>query len=90
MTHTANHNFINLADVEIERRWEDGNDNGMGESTGNYDDTPTEALQREGYANIRTYYTRNVLRHSAVGSKDGRIVAVRESNGPWGVDITEA
>ena len=87
MQHTANHN--GLTDTEIERRFDEGDAAGMGEAVGIPNDTPCEALRRDGYIDIRVFSTHGDLGFSSVGIKGDRIMAVCDNNGPWGVDITE-
>ena len=76
----------NLSNLDIESRW--GLNAGQGEAIGNDNDSPSEALARAGYSDIRIFDTVFNLGYNAAGIKNGRIVAVINDNGSWAVDIT--
>ena len=71
---------------EIHAAWMDGNDEDQGSAFGDAQDSPLEAVEREGYEVLAVDEEGSVLAHS----KHKHYYFVRLSNGPWGVDVSTA
>jgi hypothetical protein len=87
MRKTMKNMTLNLTDREIERLWDEGNNEGNGYSVGGDKMTPREAAEDEGFTDIRTFDTSGSTSHCVIARDGGDWVAICDANGPWAVTI---
>ena len=68
----------------LRRVWLEGTEDELGSPFGEDDDTPTQAVRREGYELVALHEDGSVLAHS----RHKHYYYVCRDNGAWGVDVT--
>ena len=80
---------INSTDAELMAAYETHRRNANGEAIGHEKDTPTEAVEREGWTVLRTIYGGTNHPGSPVLANDaaGRLWVVNDIDGPWAIQL---